>query len=42
MTERKELEAYPETNLSNQLLQHHHEMLQFLFFTNYDIIYETF
>lgn len=42
MTERKDLEAYPETNLSNQLLLHHQEMLQFLFFTNYDIIYETF
>lgn len=42
MTERKHLEAYPEMNLSNQLLQHHQEMLQFLFFTNYDIVYETF
>ena len=39
MGERKDLEAYPETNLSNQLLLHQQEMVQFLFFTNYDIIY---
>ena len=39
---RNEVEHYPEYNLSNQLLQHQLEMLQFLFYTEYDIIYETF
>ena len=39
MALRSELEAYPETLLSTQLLQHQQELLQFLFFTNYDIVY---
>lgn len=33
---------YPEHKLSKHLLKHQYEMLQFLYFTQYDIILEAF